>query len=701
MAGRGEELNTRLTADDQASAVVDKVAGKMADLEDRDHEVDVTGDTSDVDGELTALDRRLRGLTDSEKRIVLELAAKDAQRDVDKLNRDLARAEKYDDTTIDMIVNAKGDAERKLDTIQAEIRDIDGASPTVRPEVDSSELDAFVGKLGDLGGFGGAVAGAAGPAAAVAATLGLAVNSVRDIGTEVQTIATVLGTSAEEASRLRAVFADTGVEANDLQDIALQTTGALADNADLASRIGISIADAQNPAEALKAAINGWDFLSATERSQLFGEEGVRQIGQLIARGESLDDLLAGVESRRIMSEEDIANARRLQEIVADFKGELEGLALTIGGPLATAIADLDSIVAGIPGRGDGFGIGAAISDSIRAGLSGNAGGPSLGDLIKEQLTGGGVTDAGKDLLESVINEAAAGEVAEKLIDPDKIGQAAREAGFRAGVGLNEGLALAADFGEFGGELGGIVSGIDDLGAGFDGVREAADEAGRSVEEVGSAAEERYGGVNDEMLGAALAAEEWGRRTAEAAGVAVGAIGGVEAKISGVLGRISEQSSVDDLADQWDAVTEALKGVFEAQEDSSLDAEKAQRDYRDELAKLATDLDRFAEQVGDIPDDKLVRIYTAIEEGDYAAVQAQLDALFADREINLSVRSGSQIARGEDGGLTFIPTRQPAPAPTLTPVAGNTTINYQLAVTPSLSYQSARAYERENGDLAR
>jgi hypothetical protein len=688
MASRGEELNTRLTADDQASAVVDKVAGKMADLEDRDHEVDVTGDTSDVDSDLTALDRRLRGLTDDEKRIVLDLAAKDAQRDIDRLNRDLARADKYDDTTISMIVNAKGDAERKLEAIQGDIRQIDGATPTVRPEVDSSELDEFVSKLGGIGGLGGAIGSAATPAAAVAAVLGASVNEVRNMGVEIRTIATVLDITTEEASRLRAVFVDTGIEANDLQDIALQITGALDGNADMAARLKISLDDAKNPAEALKAAIDGWDFLSATERSQLFGEEGVRQIGQIIARGQDFDSLMAGVEKRRVFSQEDIDRAGQLNEIVGEFRGQLEGLTIQIGGPFVDAIAQLDAAVGRLPGTGEDFGVSDAIGNAIRGGLSGNfTGGPSFGDVLSEQLFG---SDEAYERKKKLIQDTIDGAIANT---ETATGSAKEYASAAENAGVKAAAALRVAEERFGGvndEMGGAILRAQEWGATGAGAAEefssAAENAGVKAAAALRVSEERFGGVNDEMGGAILRAEEWGQSIADAADDAGGKVDALGSKLEGIAGRLSEKGAVDDLADQWDRVIEAQGAYWAAQEDETKDGEKEQRDYRDELGRLADDVLRFSEQVGGLPEEKLVKLLTAIDDENVAAVQRALDELFADRTIGIRFGGGSgpNFKLGEDGKPVLInPDASSAQTFATERPAVNQTINYVIAPTPS------------------
>lgn len=260
---------------------------------------------------------------------------------------------------IEIQIAAEDDASRIIDKVAAEVRNLDDADVEVGAEPGgfaaiSDELDGITAQLdglpGAAGQFAGALRGLAGPAGLISGVVGgLAAAAARtvEIADEVSQIATALDLTVEEASRLRAVFGDSGIEANDLVDIALQVTGAVSDSADAAARIGLTIDDAQDPATALKAAIDDWDFLSATERAELFGEEGVRQIAALIARGEDLEDLLAGVEPGRIYSAQDIADAREMSELVGELKARFESVTAEIGqGVLPGLVAILDGLLA-------------------------------------------------------------------------------------------------------------------------------------------------------------------------------------------------------------------------------------------------------------------------------------------------------------------------------------------------------------------
>ena len=185
-------------------------------------------------------------------------------------------------------------------------------------------VDDELDNVGDQGRLGGLSAGLetakgklqaiAGPAVvgAVVAGVGAAIDKTIELGIAASTVSTALDVSVEEASRLNAAFGDVGIEGNDLVDIALQIQGALETNTALTERLGVDMADVATPVDAIRIGIDNWDFLSATERASLFGEEGVRQISRMVAEGQTFDQILAGVSDIRIISEQDAARAREM-----------------------------------------------------------------------------------------------------------------------------------------------------------------------------------------------------------------------------------------------------------------------------------------------------------------------------------------------------------------------------------------------------
>ena len=133
MSKRGFELNTRITATDDASKVVDDVAAKVGRLEDDKHVADIDADGDKADAEIRTVDRRLDALTGEERVAVLEVQAKQAKREVDQLTRKLANAERYDDDEITLLLNAKDQATRKLQAVQGELGELKSARLPARP----------------------------------------------------------------------------------------------------------------------------------------------------------------------------------------------------------------------------------------------------------------------------------------------------------------------------------------------------------------------------------------------------------------------------------------------------------------------------------------------------------------------------------------------------------------------------------------
>lgn len=234
-----------------------------------------------------------------------------------------------------LVIDADGKtAIREIGKVEKSLEDADDE---VKALGDGGQLDGLLGSLNDVDvsakGLASSLAsgGPAGAAVALGAGLVFAADAAADAAIEADVLATALDTDVETASKLVAVFKRVGIESNDIADIGLQIAGGMADNAELAERLGTTLSAVQDPVEALRAGIDGWDLLSATERATLFGEEGVRQISAIIAQGGSLEDLLNDVGSANVIDEDDVRKARELKAQVADLKQQWDGIALTIG----------------------------------------------------------------------------------------------------------------------------------------------------------------------------------------------------------------------------------------------------------------------------------------------------------------------------------------------------------------------------------
>lgn len=176
-------------------------------------------------------------------------------------------------------------------------------------------------------------------------------NEAADAAIEADDLATGLNTSTEEASRLNEVFGRFGLDVADTTDLALQTAYALEQNTEWAARLGLKMEEVGDPVASIKAAIDGWDLLSATDRAKIFGEEGVRQVARIVAQGGNLEDMLAGVSGSKVFDDAAIAKAREMKESVREVEDAVAVLRQEFGEALGPAIVDaanqLDNLMSG------------------------------------------------------------------------------------------------------------------------------------------------------------------------------------------------------------------------------------------------------------------------------------------------------------------------------------------------------------------
>lgn len=135
----------------------------------------------------------------------------------------------------------------------------------------------------------------------------------------------------------------------------------------------------------------------------------------------------------------------------------------------------------------------------------------------------------------------------------------------------------------------------------------------------------RFGADGVEQMGA----------VEEAAGRVVGQLTFVEQLYARLSGRLSEESQLISIVEQFQRVMESAGAVAAAQADSSEDAEAAALEHRKELIRLAEQVLRYAETVEDVPTEKVTQLYTAIDQGDLVAIQRLLEELTADRDVRI------------------------------------------------------------------
>jgi hypothetical protein len=250
-----------------------------------------------------------------------------------------------------LVIDADGKpARQEISKLTDSVKQADSEAKTFGK---GGSFDGLIDDLGDVDlsvrGITSALTGKAGAGVAIAGLAGgllAAAKSATEAAIEVDVLSTALDTDVETASRLATAFERVGVETNDIADIGLQISGALSDDVDMAARLGLTLRQANDPVTALRAGIDNWDFLTATERASVFGEEGVRQISAIIAQGGTLTELLNDVDEATVISEEDVARARELDLEIAKMEEGLKGAALVIGQEVIPLIGEAVSSLA-------------------------------------------------------------------------------------------------------------------------------------------------------------------------------------------------------------------------------------------------------------------------------------------------------------------------------------------------------------------
>lgn len=367
MATKREQLEVQLVATDKASGVIKGVADQADKAAD----------------EVQDLIRRIAALSDSDKKVVLTAEASKLEREVKRATVLLGQV---DGAEAEAVLDAKNQAQSKLDAVQSELDGIDNRTADATVDVDDNasgdigrvdgkldELDrrtvdatidadagpgltglldgigGMPGSLGEAGGIMSSLTSGGGAAVALAGVLAGAATHAADVATEVQQIGAFADLSAEDASRLRAVFRDNGVEVQDLLDLIGQMSGVLADNPQLVTDMGISMDTVrQGPLAVLTAVMSKFwadGKLSDAERivaMQLFGEEGVRQVNAVASLiGGDLQGAMDDVAESRVLGDDDIENAQEFTRAWQDVRGNVDAIVMSLGGPLLDALSSV------------------------------------------------------------------------------------------------------------------------------------------------------------------------------------------------------------------------------------------------------------------------------------------------------------------------------------------------------------------------
>jgi len=327
-----EQIQIGVTAEDDASKILEKIADLAEQLEKIKAEVEV-GATDNASAELEGVEAKTKAL-DGDKAEVTATAR-------DQASSDLERVE----SKTKSLDGRKAEVEVSADTGQAESA-LSGLS---------GSLDGVGSAAGGIQGALGAVGGALGPvgAGAAGASVGMfaLADGATDAAIEVDNLAQMTGESVEDTSRLARIWQSAGGNAGDLADVIAQVNGVLAEQPELAEQLGVSL-EGLSPQEVfvqMVDAINGVD--DAQQRlvlgSQAFGEEGVRQVAAVTGKYGDLSD--AQAEMDPLFTEEDIEKAREYQAAMDQVNMKFQEMAIQIGNELLPLLEMIKPILDTLP----------------------------------------------------------------------------------------------------------------------------------------------------------------------------------------------------------------------------------------------------------------------------------------------------------------------------------------------------------------
>lgn len=356
---------------------VEAVEGKHdigVDVDDR-----ASDDLADIRGKLDSL-------SSEDRKIALELAAGNLEREVRNAEKALGRLDRYDQDAIKVRIEARDNASKRLDAVRTELRELDGDTARVRVE-ESGGLDDIRSKLGEIGGSaagvgalgkGGLIGGAAVGAQQLA-------NRFSEAAIEAGILAQQSGANLEYSSSLLAVWRDSGLELGDLLDIMFNLNDRLRESPELAEELGINMNDGKDLAarfvEVVGILQDDIDDVGrkAQLSSQLFGEEGTRQVGRIQLVVDDLNKAIENMPPARVIDQEELDRALEFEATMRETKGHLDAILMTAGqlalGPINDALS---------------FNIGGIARNAAKGVLPGVGFAPDIADAIRGHFGWGG-----------------------------------------------------------------------------------------------------------------------------------------------------------------------------------------------------------------------------------------------------------------------------------------------------------------------
>lgn len=408
-----EDINLNISAKDDASKTIDKVADKAGTLDGTSATVDITADdnaTEVIDESQTKLEE-----LDGEQATVETDADDNAsdtletvQGEVDDLDGTTATVDaEADDNASDTLAEIQGAADDldglspeitptvddsavdDLQAIEAEAENLDGLSPEITPQVDSSGVEAFgtaaetaTGQTGlldsavtglaakfGLPALSGATAAGAGIAAAGAVAFESA-SKFENLALQVENFAKATGTNLEEASRMVEVVGDLGVDAGTAESAIGRMNKNIGNGTIDLAGFGITAGTSSENFVALLNHLNNIPDAAeqAAEGGRIFGK-GWQGLAPLLTRLSEFPGRLQAVSDEKLQTADKIKAAHEFQDAMDSLHDAIEDVELALGsfviGPITDAAAivgnlrddfeQLKDAINSVPGMGDIF----------------------------------------------------------------------------------------------------------------------------------------------------------------------------------------------------------------------------------------------------------------------------------------------------------------------------------------------------------
>lgn len=552
------------------------------------------------------------------------------------------------DQKLNVEITATDRASAEITDVARKVDRLDGESADVKVGADTSDANAKLNdvfaKLDDLGipasnlasKLGTGKGGAAGAAVALGAALLGAANHAADVALDAENLATLTGDSVDYASRLNAVWKQTGADTKDLQDVLLQMNGVLSTNSELAGQLGINLNDGATVGQRFEQVAAALDRIpDAAKRSQIasqvFGEEGVRQYNALRNAVGDVGKAIENVPEGMAISEEDVERARQTKEEMAELKMELEGIAVAIGSVVLPAM------------------------NAMLGGLT---------DLMD------GARELGQDLRRTFDPEADRNWA--RVDDFEAAEQAAAEFDRTLLNGLNTYKEVRAKAREYGEQVLGLADAEHfantiaaewyatnkDLSDALRDKRTMVDEAGASVD--GYAEVQEIARLGAERLADATAEEnERLREQRRRADEASQAIQALDTDWQNYKDELSDRRALLDVSDAFDAVETAAENATEAAKTGGREAEAAARDHERSLIDLKLRVGEYGEEVLHLPDAVITQINALIDQGKLAEAEAKLAQFSTPIWLNIKPRivasdgsTGTSVRVDENGNVS-------------------------------------------------